>query len=176
MKILLSLFLAITLVGCSSSKTDYNRETKTVICTQPYTSILEKNGVVVNENYREGIMEQTFWIEEGLLIKKQTKYITPISEFENIENELAHDLDFYENAVHEFEGLSVGKPYIDEENYIGPISIEDYTNLLPYLENEYIPRDVLNKKGDAIIFDLYYEKFIMNEKFNKTLPACSIQK
>ena len=121
-------------------------------------------------------MEQTFWIEEGLLIKKQTKYITPISEFENIENELAHDLDFYENAVHEFEGLSVGKPYIDEENYIGPISIEDYTNLLPYLENEYIPRDVLNKKGDAIIFDLYYEKFIMNEKFNKTLPACSIQK
>lgn len=176
MKILLTLFIVISLMGCTSSEINYNKESKTLVCTQPYTSTLEKNGEIIDENYRNGIMERTFWIEEGLLIKQQTKYITPISEYEDIENELARELDFYENAVHEFEGLSVGKPYIDGDNYIGPISIEDYTNLQPYLERGYIPQDILNKKGDAIIFDLYYEKIIMNDLLNTEKPACSIQK
>lgn len=176
MKKLLTLFVVVLLVGCSLDEIDYNKETKTLVCTQPYTSTLETNGEIVDENYREGIINRTFWIEEGLLIKQETKYITPISEFEDIENELERDLNFYENAVYEFEGLSTGKPYIDGDNYVGPISIQEYTNLQPYLERDYIPRDVLNKKGDAIIFDLYYDKYVMNDEFNKTLPACSIQK
>lgn len=175
MKKILLLFLIYLLVGCSTSE-NYNKETKTLICTQEYKSTLETGGEIVDDNYRKGIMERTFWVEDGLLVKYQLKFITPVTEFEDIEQELASDLEFYENAVHEFEGLSVGKPYIDGENYIGPISIEDYTNLQPYLENEYIPRDVLNKKGDAIIFDLYYENFIMNDQFNTEKPTCSIQK
>lgn len=174
-KTILLLFVLISLIGCASSE-NYSKETKTLVCTQPYTNILETNGEVVDENYREGIMERTFWIEEGLLIKQQTKYITSISEYEDVESELVRELDFYENVVHEFEGLSTGKPYIDGDNFVGPIFIEDYTNLDPYLEREYIPHDVLNKKGNAIIFDLYYDKFVMNEEFNKTLPTCSIKK
>ena len=176
MKKFIVLLMVMVLTGCTFVDDNYNKDTKTLVCTQPYTSSLETNGIMVDENYRQGTMERTFWVEEGLLVKYQLKYITRITEYEDVEQELADDLYFYETAVHEFEGLSIGKPYIDGDYYIGPISIEDYTNLQPYLERDYISDDVLNKNGNAIIFDLYYDKYVMNEEFNKTLPVCSIIK
>ena len=105
MKKIIILLVLITLFGCSSFE-KYNKESKILVCTQPYTSTLETNGVLVDENYREGIVERTFWVEEGLLIKSQLKYITPITEFDDVEQELSHELDIYNNLEYEFEGLS----------------------------------------------------------------------
>lgn len=73
------------MVGCTSSEINYNKDTKVLICTQPYKSIHEVNGEIVDENYQEGVMERTFWVKDGLLVKSQITYITPITEFEDVE-------------------------------------------------------------------------------------------
>lgn len=144
-----------------------------MVCTQSYTSTNEVNGEVVDENSREGIIEDTYWVEEGLLVKHKVAIITPVSAYEDIDQQLADDLAIYETLTYEFEGLSGEKPYIDGDNYVGLITIEDYTNLTPYLEKGYVSNDVVNKKGDDIIFDLYYEKYIESMEVK---PTCKISK
>ncbi|MDD6466892.1 MAG: hypothetical protein PUF50_01760 [Erysipelotrichaceae bacterium] len=173
MKRLLIVLFIFIMVGCTSSKTNYNKDTKIMICTHPYKSTQEVNGEVLKGT--EGIMEDTYWVEDGLLVKHQLTIITPVSDFEDIEEVLAKDLYNFENAQHEFEGLSLGKPYIDGDHYIMIPSIEDYSNVYPYLERGYISKDVLNSDGNAIIFDLYYDKYIVNETA-ETNPSCTISK
>lgn len=171
--ILSALLVMGMMAGCSAKEIEYSKDTKVMVCTRPYTSTYEVNGEVVAENYREGIMEDTYWVEEGLLVKHKLAIITPVSEFEDIEQQLADDLATYETLTYEFEGLRSEEPYMDGENYVESISIEDYTNLTPYLEKGYIPSDVVNQKGDAIIFDVYYKKYI---EILEVKPTCTISK